>query len=230
MRKLLVCALAITACLIVVNLVENPLEYLTSFDGSELLERNGEQDGSFSAELDRKFEEAYNRGRADEATSINIEVPSRNIVREEAYNIKKAQKSAELTKQELLTEDEAKNDMGGLLRIEAVNSRFAHKIQGLLGSIQNKLDNAGQAENIFKPETPNADEFGSDGAVSDAIRHGPPPRQARARSRTVGVESPSAVDIFRQLAKLASPCETRVTSSCPAEHSAAHRPSLIRPS
>jgi hypothetical protein len=159
MRKSLVCALAITACLIVVNLVENPLEYLTSLDGSELLERNGEQDGSFSAELDRKFEEAYNRGRADEATSINIEVPSRNIVREEAYNIKKAQKSAELTKQELLTEDEAKNDMGGLLRIEAVNSRFAHKIQGLLGSIQNKLDNAGQTENIFKPETPNADEI-----------------------------------------------------------------------
>ncbi len=67
---------------------------------------------------------------------------------------------AGLTKNEIQTAEEAKDDMGGIIRLESVNRKFAHKIQGLLGSIQSKLDNAQDPrDDLLLPETPTADEI-----------------------------------------------------------------------
>jgi hypothetical protein len=128
---------------------------------SELLGRKGPNRGSFDSELNNIFQEAYNRGKADEAaSSINIEVPSRRWLREEADHgrlpFKQTMLQAGLTKQEMFTAEEARNDMGGLLRLEAVNKNFAHRIDGMLGAIQNKLQHAQVATNPFMPQTPSA--------------------------------------------------------------------------
>ena len=150
----------LSVCLILANLVENPFYHWNNFEDSELLGRGAQQKDSLSNELDQMFQEAYERGRADESSSINIEVPSRKWLRSKVASVQQPQDSEELTKQEILTQEEAKNDMGGLLRIEAVNSKFAHKIQGLLGSIQSKLDHAGASErDLDMPETPTADQI-----------------------------------------------------------------------
>jgi hypothetical protein len=48
-------------------------------------------------------------------------------------------KRAGLTKAEILTAEEERNDLGGMLRLKAVSSRFAERIDGMLGAIQDKL-------------------------------------------------------------------------------------------
>jgi hypothetical protein len=152
--------LALSAVVSVAIVFESCLASSHDSVRSELLGHESSNRGSFDSELNNMFHEAYNRGKADEATSINIEVPTRRWLREEDDHVqqpfKQTMLQAGLTKQEMMTAEEAKDDMGGLLRLEAVNSNFAHRIDGMLGSIQNKLQHAQVATNPFMPQTPSA--------------------------------------------------------------------------
>ena len=159
-RNFLVVFLSLSIFFIATNILDNPVESFSGFLRSALLGKGRGQAHDLNSELDSIFEEAYNRGMADDSSRINIEVPSRRWLRRESQPDQSPYRQDALTKQEFLTAREAKDDMGGIIRLEAVNSRFAHKIQGLLGSIQSKLNHAHQPQNgLLVPETATADQI-----------------------------------------------------------------------
>eukprot|EP00287_Rhodomonas_sp_CCMP768_P001869 CAMPEP_0196750810 /NCGR_PEP_ID=MMETSP1091-20130531/81778_1 /TAXON_ID=302021 /ORGANISM="Rhodomonas sp., Strain CCMP768" /LENGTH=266 /DNA_ID=CAMNT_0042098489 /DNA_START=76 /DNA_END=876 /DNA_ORIENTATION=+ len=118
--------------------------------------RTGEADISPEPEFEaspgrmqQEFADAFRRGELSSSSLIHIDVP----IRKWRFGFEHGQHiippdTPKLTHLEQETKEEMENDFGGLQRLKASGKHMANRINGIISSLQNKLDAAAKARAV----------------------------------------------------------------------------------
>lgn len=101
--------------------------------------------------MKQEFDDAYRRGELSSSSLIHIDVP----IRRWRFGFDHGQNlvppdTPKLTRLEAETKDELENDPGGLARVKASGKHMANRIDGIINSLQNKLDTAARQRLIAR--------------------------------------------------------------------------------